>query len=187
VTGRGGRSPSGFRGLSERIVHRGALVTLVSGEFETPDGDVVRREIVRHPGAVSVVPVIDDEVILVRQYRPAADSEMLEIPAGKRDVPGESPETTAQRELIEETGYSAGSLEQLAAFYNSVGFCDEYSYVFLATGLEKAQIDPQGPEEQHMSIVRLALDDAVAAVSCGEIRDAKTVIGLMMALRRLGR
>ena len=187
MTGRGGWSPSGFRGLSERIVHRGALVTLVSGEFETPDGDVVRREIVRHPGAVSVVPVIDDEVILVRQYRPAANSEMLEIPAGKRDVPGESPETTAQRELIEETGYSAGSLEQLAAFYNSVGFCDEYSYVFLATGLEKAQIDPQGPEEQHMSVVRLALDDAVAAVSCGEIRDAKTVIGLMMALRRLGR
>ena len=187
MTGHRPRSPSGFRSLSERIVHRGAVVTVVSGEFETPDGQVIQRDIVRHPGAVSVVPVVDDEVILVRQYRPAADKEMLEIPAGKRDIPGESPETTAERELIEEIGYSAGSLVQLATFYNSVGFCDEYSYVFLATKLEKASIDRQGPEEQHMTIERLALDEVVAAISSGQIEDAKTVIGLMMALRCLSR
>ena len=187
MTDLGPRSPSGFRSLSERVVHEGAFITVVSGEFETPDGQRIQRDIVRHPGAVSVVPVVADEVILVRQYRAAADREMLELPAGKRDIPGEPPETTAKRELIEEIGCSARSLLQLAAFYNSVGFSDEYSYVFLATDLEKASINRQGPEEQHMTIERLALDDVVAAIADGRIEDAKTVIGLMMTLRHLGR
>ena len=187
MTDLGPRSPSGFRSLGERIIHEGIVFKVVSGEFETPDGQVVQRDIVRHMGAVSVVPVVGDEVILVRQYRAAADKEMLELPAGKRDIVGEPPETTAKRELIEEIGYSTRSLVQLATFYNSVGFSDEYSYVFLATELEKASINRQGPEEQHMTIERLALDEVAAAIASGQIEDAKTVIGLMMALRYLGR
>ena len=187
MTDLGPRSPSGFRSLSERIVHEGAVITVVSGEFETPDGQRIQRDIVRHLGAVSIVPVVADEVILVRQYRAAVDKEMLELPAGTRDIPGEAPETTAKRELIEEIGCSAGSLVRLATFYNSVGFSDEYSYVFLAMDLQKASINRQGPEEQHMTIERLALDDVVAAIADRRIEDAKTVIGLMMTLRHLGR
>lgn len=187
MTDLGPRSPAGFRSLGERIIYEGAVFNVVAGEFETADGQVVQRDIVRHPGAVSVVAVDGDDVILVRQYRAAADREMLELPAGKRDVPGEAPETTAQRELIEEIGYSARSLVQLATFYNSVGFSDEYSYVFLATDLEEAPINRQGPEEEHMTIERWALDSIAAAIGSGQIEDAKTVIGLMMALRHLDR
>lgn len=187
MTDLGPRSPSGFRSLSERIIYEGAVFKVVSGEFETPDGQVIQRDIVRHPGAVSVVPIIGDEVILVRQYRAATDQEILEIPAGKRDIPGEPPETTAKRELIEEIGYSTDSLVLLATAYSSAGFCDEYSYVFLATDLKKASMNRQGPEEQHMTIERLALDDVGAAIAERRIEDATTVIGLLMTLRYLGR
>lgn len=183
----GPQTPSGFRGVRERVIHKGAVITVVTGEFQTPDGQIIERDIVRHQGAVSVVPVLGDEVILVRQYRAAVNKEMLELPAGKRDVDGESPEATANRELIEEIGYSAGSLALLTTFYNSVGFSDEYSYVYLATDLTEVPINRQGPEEQHMTIERLGLDSVEGAVEQRRIEDAKTIIGLLMALRRLGR
>ena len=101
-----------------------------------PDGEEFDRHVVHHPGAVVVVPVIDDDAILVRQCRVAAGRELLEVPAGKRDVDGEPPEATANRELEEEIGYRAGRLELLCEFYNSPGFCDEYTHLFLATDLE---------------------------------------------------
>lgn len=183
----GPRSPAGFRISGERTIYEGAVFSVVSIDLETPDGQAVQRDIVRHSGAVCVVPVDGDDVILVRQYRAAADCEMLELPAGKRDVPGEDPETTAQRELIEEIGYSARSLVQLATFYNSVGFSDEYSYVFLATDLTEERINRQGPEEEHMTIERRPLDSLAEAIASQEIEDAQTVIGLLMALRHLGR
>lgn len=178
---------SGFRRLRERNIHEGHVIRVVAGEFETPDGEVVHRDIVRHPGAVCVVPVDGDEVVLVRQYRAPVEHEVLEIPAGKRDVAGEAPEVTAIRELEEEVGFTAGRLVPLARFYNSVGFCDERSHVFLATDLTPVAHDRQGPEEVHMSIERLPLDDVAAAIADGRIEDAKTVIGLLAALRHLGR
>lgn len=181
------RSATGFRGVGERVIHRGEVVTLVLGEFETPEGQIIQRDIVRHQGAVSVVPIAGDEVILVRQYRAAVDKEMLELPAGKRDVAGETPVDTAKRELLEEIGYSAGSLVELATFYNSVGFSDEYSYVYLATDLTEETTNRQSPEEEHMTIERLRLDSVLDVISQRRIEDAKTVIGLLMALRYLGR
>lgn len=187
MTATGPRSSSGFRRVDERTIHTGRVIEVVEGRFETPDGEVVEREIVRHPGAVGVVPVDGDEVILVRQYRAAADADLLEIPAGKRDIPGESASAAAGRELAEEIGYVAGSLVELAGFYNSVGFSDEYSRVFLATALSPATPDPQGPEEQYMTVERLSLDAVPAAISDGRIEDAKTIIGLLAALRHLQR
>ncbi|NIR38547.1 MAG: NUDIX hydrolase, partial [Actinobacteria bacterium] len=97
MTEPGPRSASGFRRLRERTVHEGHAIRVVVGEFETPDGEVVHRDIVRHPGAVSVVPLDGEEVVLVRQYRAAVEQDLLELPAGKRDVPGEPPERTALR------------------------------------------------------------------------------------------
>src|SRR4051794_13721714 len=98
-----------FRKRDERVVHRGSLITVAVGTFEDPDGEAFERDLVHHPGAVSVVAIEDDgRVVMVRQYRAAVDAELLEIPAGKRDVEGESPEATAARELEEEVGLRAG-------------------------------------------------------------------------------
>jgi nudix-type nucleoside diphosphatase (YffH/AdpP family) len=178
---------SGFRPVSEQELFRGSLISVASGTFEAPDGSTFTRDIVHHPGAVSVVPYLgdSDEVVLVRQYRAAVDRVLLEIPAGKRDVASEPPEETARRELIEEVGLRTGRLERLAEFYNSPGFCDEHSYVFLALDLEPAKTDLQGIEEQHMTVERVALADVVDLIRSGEIIDAKTIIGLTLARQKL--
>jgi 8-oxo-dGTP pyrophosphatase MutT (NUDIX family) len=176
----------GFRQLDERVVRTGHIVTLVEATFAGPDGERFEREIVRHPGAVAVVPVLDDgTVVLVRQYRAALDAELLEIPAGKRDVAGEAPEVTANRELAEEVGWRAGRLVELVGLHNSVGFCDERCTIYLGTELVAAERDVHGPEEVHMAIEHLPLAEAVALVERGEITDAKTVAGLLLAARRL--
>jgi len=142
--------------------------------------------VVHHPGAVSVVPLLDDgTVVLVRQYRAAVDRDLLEIPAGKRDVAGEAPELTAHRELAEEIGMQAGRLEQLAEFYNSPGFCDEHSFVFLARDLEPCGNSLQGVEEQHMTVEHVALADVPGLIASGELVDAKSIIGLSLAREAL--
>lgn len=176
-----------FRQTSERTLYEGHVISLGVGHFEGPGGATFDRDLVHHPGAVSVVPVVDDHVVLVRQYRAAIDGELLEIPAGKRDVPGEAPELTAHRELIEEVGLRAGRLVKLAEFYNSPGFCDEHSYVYLALDLEPVAASAQGIEEEHMTIESVPLDHIVGLIASGALRDAKTIIGLTLALRHLGR
>ena len=176
-----------FRKLTEREVWQGHVISVAEGCFASPDGDEFEREMVHHPGAVSVVAVDDDEheVVLLRQYRAAIDRELLEIPAGKLDVEGEGPEATARRELEEEVGLRAGRLEKLAEFYNSPGFSDEYSVVYLARRLERCQTSLQGVEEQHMTVEHVALDEVPALIAEGEILDAKTIIGLCLAREAL--
>jgi 8-oxo-dGTP pyrophosphatase MutT (NUDIX family) len=177
-----------FRKDSERPIYEGRKIALAMGSFVAPDGERFEREILHHPGAVSVVPLDEDgTVLLVRQYRAPLDADLLEIPAGLRDVAGEPLEVTANRELAEEVGRTAAQLELLAQFHNSAGFTDECSFVFLGTGLTVAEQDLQGVEERHLTIERLPLDDAPALIARGEITDAKTIIGLSLTLRRLGR
>ena len=174
-------SPS-FRKVGEKVVHEGHTISTVVGEFEAPDGTRFERDMVRHPGAVSVVAVDENRVVtMVRQYRAAIDDQLLELPAGKRDVSGEAPELTARRELVEEVGLRAGRLELLAEFYNSPGFCDERSFTYLALDLEPCETDLQGPEEQAMTIERVSLDDVPDLIRAGRITDAKSIIGLLMA------
>jgi 8-oxo-dGTP pyrophosphatase MutT (NUDIX family) len=170
-----------FRKIGEREIWSGAVVSVAEGEFEAPDGQRLSRDIVHHPGAVVVVPVDGDEVLLVRQYRAPLDAYLLELPAGKRDVAGEEPETTAHRELAEEVGMGAAKMELIANFYNSPGFCDEYTHLFMATGLTAVGRDAQGIEEEHMTIERMRLEAVGSLVSSGGIRDAKTIIGLLLA------
>ncbi|MCB9371373.1 MAG: NUDIX hydrolase [Microthrixaceae bacterium] len=173
---------------TEREVFRGDVISVAVGTFTAPDGTEFEREIVHHPGAVSVVPVTDDDhAVLVRQYRAVVAEHLLEIPAGKRDVPGEPPEETARRELAEEVGLAAGRLEPLARFYNSVGFSDELSHVYLGRDLRAVERDTQGVEEQHMTVERVALDDVPAMIADGRLTDAKTIIGLTLARAALGR
>jgi ADP-ribose pyrophosphatase len=177
-----------FRRVEERIVHAGSLIEVAEATFEAPDGTHFERDVVHHPGAVSVVPILEDgSVLLVRQYRAAIDGDLLEIPAGKRDVAGEPPEVTAHRELEEEVGMRAGRLELLARFYNSPGFCDEHSHVFVATDLTPTDRRAHGVEEQYLTVHRVPLDEVHGMIADGTIVDAKTIIGLSLArLRREG-
>ena len=171
-----------FRKLAERSVYTGTLISVGVGTFEAPDGSTFRRDLVHHPGAVSIVPVDDDRsVLLVRQYRAAIDADLLEIPAGKRDVEGEPPEETARRELEEEVGMRAGRLQRLAEFYNSPGFSDELSFVFLARDLEPSEISAHSPEEKEMTIERVPLDEVPVLIRSGRLVDAKSIIGLSLA------
>jgi len=155
-----------------------------------PDGDEFDRHVVHHPGAVVVVPVIANEdgssaALLVRQWRVATGSVLLEVPAGKRDVEGEEPATTANRELVEEIGYEAGRLDKLCEFYNSPGFCDEYTHLFLATELEERTRAAVSHEEAAMTIERVPLDRIDDLIATGELVDAKSIIGLLLARRFL--
>jgi 8-oxo-dGTP pyrophosphatase MutT (NUDIX family) len=163
-------------------VFRGWRVDVVNARFEAPDGERFDRDIVRHPGAVAVVAATQaGGVLLVRQYRGSLDRELLELPAGTRDVEGEPPETTARRELEEEAGVRARQVRHLASTVNTPGFCDEITELFLATGLEDVPHGRHGAEELAMEVVEIALADVPAKIASGEIVDAQTIIGLLMA------
>lgn len=175
---------AGFRALDEDVVYDGWIMKVAKGRFEAPDGSIFERDVVHHPGAVAVVPLIDDEIILVSQYRSALDAFLLEIPAGLRDVEDEPPIETAQRELIEEIGMRAGTLTPLAAVHNSAGFCDEQIHIFIGTELVEVEREmTDSPEEHAMEILRIPLTEAHDMITAGQLTDAKTIIGVLAALR----
>jgi 8-oxo-dGTP pyrophosphatase MutT (NUDIX family) len=171
-----------FRRIGERERLAGSFIRLVTGTFVDPEGFTFEREIVRHLGAVCVVPLEDDgeHVLCVRQYRAPLDRRLLELPAGKMDVPGEAAELCARRELAEEVGRAATAFTELGRFYNSPGFTDELTTCFLAEGLTNVGRTAHGIEEQHMTVERVALGEWWELMAGGEIVDAKTVIGLCL-------
>lgn len=176
----------GFRRIGERPRFQGAFIRLVLGTFVDPDGFTFERDIVRHPGAVCVVPLLDDgQVLMVRQYRAPLDSRLLEVPAGKLDVPGEPLEASARRELLEEVGYAASSMTELGRFYNSPGFTDEMTVCYLAEGLTSADRSSQGVEEHHMTVETVTLDEVAQLVANGELLDAKSMLALSLARRHV--
>ena len=141
------------------------------------DGSLHHRQIVRHPGAVTILPMVDNEhLCLIRNYRVSVDEILIELPAGTRE-PDESPEATAHRELIEETGFRAGSLRPLHAFYMSPGILDERMFLFLATDLTAGPAAPEPDEDIETVIV--SWQEAMDKVDVGEIEDAKTLVALM--------
>lgn len=180
--------PGWYETLSGEVICSGPLSTLRVDRVRGPSGEVMEREVVEHPDAVAMV-VVDEEgqVLLLRHYRQPFASYQLEIPAGKLDHAGESELEAAQRELREEAGLSARTWDRLLTFRNSAGWSDERTTVFLAGG-----VDVSGPpedfeatgEEADLELVRMPLDEAVAAVHEGSIVDAKTVIGLLIASTR---
>jgi ADP-ribose pyrophosphatase len=178
---------TGFTRTGEEILHVGHVITLARATFEGPAGEVLERDVVHHPGAVAVVDLDGDEVVLVRQYRPVVEREMLELPAGKLDVPGEDRPTAARRELVEEAGYDAPGLVELGSFHNSIGFCDEHTTIYLATELVPDTAMAVSIEEKYLTVERVHLDEVEGLIDDGTITDAKTVLGLLWTLRRLGR
>ena len=168
--------------LGSRRVHDGRVIRLDLEKVRLPNGNEVTLEIVRHSGAAAVVPVDDQgQAILVRQYRHATGSWVLEVPAGKLDKPGESPEECARREVEEETGYRAGRLQPLGWIWTTPGFSDEKIWLFRASDLERAEASLQADEV--LTVVRLPLADAVRRALEGEIQDAKSVCALLRAAR----
>lgn len=178
-------SPAGpERVLESRRVYEGRVVSLRVDKVALPDGRSALREVAEHAPVVVAVP-LDEEgnVLLVRQYRLPVGRSLLELPAGGIDA-GESVEEAVQRELQEETGQRAGHLERLGSFFVSPGYSDELMHLFLATGLEPSPLVADSDES--IEVVRMPLTDALALVERGEIYDAKTIIGLWAAARRIG-
>lgn len=174
-----------FTSTGEDLIHEGAVISLFIAEITDRDGTSFKRDRVRHPGAVAVVPLDGDEILLVQQYRASVDADLIEIPAGKRDVAGEPPIETAHRELMEEVGMKAGSMELLLNIHHSPGFCDEYGFIYLATDLTEVPQQLEGPEEQAMAIHRHSLEDAVQMCFDGRITDAKSISGILATAHRL--
>lgn len=172
---------------SSKVAHEGVLSTIRVDEVTMPDGGTAEREVVEHDNAVAVLAISDGQVVLLRHYRHAVAERQLEIPAGKLDVEGEAPIDAARRELLEEVGLEAVSLEPLIHFYNSAGWSDEATTIYLTD-----DVRPGSPaddftaehEESDLEVIRMDLDEALARVDSGEIRDAKTVIGILLAARK---
>ena len=163
--------------LGGKTVYEGKIVDVRTEEFRYSDGETAEREIVVHPGAVSVVAHDDEHVWLVRQPREAVGvPDLLELPAGKLDVDGESPLEAMQRELVEEIGKEADEWRELKRFYTSPGFAQEEVWIFAATGLRDVAYDPD-PDER-IEIVPWPLADLDAAIA--ECKDSKTLIGLLL-------
>ena len=178
-------TPHEYEVLARETVYEGRVISLERDTVAMPGGGDSVREIVRHPGAVAVVAVDDeDRVVLVRQYRHPFGEHLWELPAGLRDADGEPPLETAKRELAEEALLSAARWSLLTTSYNSPGFCDEQVLVYLAEELTDVE-RPEGfvveHEELDMTVERVPLEDAVQQVFDGDIRNACAVIGVLAA------
>ncbi len=169
--------------ISSQKVFDGRVFT-VTVDTVTEGELTYQREVVRHKGSAVIVPVHDDgTVVLVNQYRHPVVRYLLEVPAGTLDE-GERPEVGAARELEEELGLRAGNLEKLSEFFVSPGFCEEKMWIYLATELSEGR--QRLDEDELLDVVRLPIAEALEMITSGEIQDAKTIIGLMLAAPRVG-
>ena len=174
--------PATGRTLGTRTLYEGRVLRLDLDDVEEPGGVRAQREVVRHRGSVAALPVHDDgSVVLVRQYRHAANDALWELPAGRLDA-GEEPAAGAARELEEEVGLSPASLERLAVYYTTPGFCDEVMHLFRATGLRP--VPPRPDDDERIEVRTLPLGDALAMMDRGEIREGKTLVALLLEQRR---
>jgi ADP-ribose pyrophosphatase len=182
--GGGGGEPAAAERLSSRTVFTGRRVEVRVERLRLPNGEEHDFELIHHPGAAAVVPLLGSgEVLMLRQYRHATGGWLLEIPAGTRDA-GETPEECARRELREETGFAAGALEPLGWVWTTPGFADERIWLYLATALSTGR---QALErDELLTLERLPLAQAVAMAAAGGIVDAKSVAALLRAAARLG-
>jgi ADP-ribose pyrophosphatase len=170
--------------IESKRVYMGKVISLDVDTVRFPDGSVGELEMIRHPGASAIVPFLSDprgedpQVLLIRQYRYAADGYLYEIPAGRLD-PGENPRDCAVRELKEETGCTAGQFDHLITMYTTPGFTDEKIHLFIATELVAGETKHEADEFLDLQPMRLSR--ALEMVEAGGIQDAKTALGLLFA------
>ena len=171
------------KSVSSKKIFEGKVIKVRVDEVAMPDGSTATREFVEHPGGVGVVALTEDnEVILVKQYRKAVGAVVCEIPAGKLES-GEEHLACGIRELEEETGYKAKSFEYLGFVYPSPGFMDEKTHIYLATGLYPGKVNPD-PDE-YIDTFKMPLKELEEKILNNEIKDAKTVVGVLKAVRIL--
>jgi ADP-ribose pyrophosphatase len=189
-----GDDPLEERVVESNVVHRGRYLEFRVDTIEHADGSRATRDVVGHPGAVTVIALDDDgRLLLVRQWRIPAGRAMLELPAGTLDVHDgvtEDPDRAARRELEEETGRRATTWRRLASFWTAPGFASELMHLYLATGLEGVDADDRlaPDEDERLELVHLPVDEALARIDDGGISDAKTILGIQWLdrLRRSG-
>ncbi len=162
--------------LTSREVYRGRILRVREDTVRLPNGKTAEREVAEHPGGVGILALDGGDVLLVRQYRYAFSRVLTEIPAGKRE-PGEEPFVTAQRELREEIGATAGKWTELGALIASPGCYGEVLYLYMAQELTFGETHPD--EDEFLDVVRMPFDRAVELCMTGELTDAKTVIALL--------
>ena len=174
--------------LAARRVYAGRVLDVELDTVRFPDGSVGELEMIRHSGASAVVPVLSDggdpEVLLIRQFRHAADGPIWEVPAGRLDA-GEAPDACARRELIEEAGYRAGRLDRLTTIYSTPGFTDERIHLFVAHGIRVGE--PNREHDEFMEVKGVALSEVLRMIRDGDLVDAKSVVAVLyLAGFRLG-
>lgn len=167
--------------IEGEVIFEGRMLQVVRDTVRLPNGLLTSREVVRHPGAVAIIALQDQHVLLVRQYRYAIAQETLEIPAGKID-PQEPPLDCAVRELREETGYR-GTMQHISTFYTTPGFSDEVMHLFLARDLVWDPLTPD--EDEFIGVERIPWDEAVQMAQENEFNDAKTILGILLVKGRI--
>ncbi|HWQ42877.1 MAG TPA: NUDIX hydrolase [Desulfosporosinus sp.] len=167
--------------IDGEVLFEGRIIRVERDTVRLPNGLETSREVVRHPGAVAIIALQDEHVLMVRQYRYAIAQETLEIPAGKLD-PHETPLACAQRELREETGYR-GTIETVGTFYSTPGFTNEVMHLFLARDLVWDPLSPD--DDEFIALERIPWDEAVQRAHQNEFNDAKTVLGILLVQARI--
>jgi ADP-ribose pyrophosphatase len=169
--------------VESTLVYEGRVVNLRVDTVRVANDRLATREIVEHSAAVCIVPVDDQEnVVMVRQYRKPIEADLLEVPAGGVE-PGEVSEEAVQRELQEEIGYTAGTLQHLTSFWVAPGWATERMHAYLATDLQPGSLDPD--YDENIAVVRVPLGEIMGLIESGEIQDGKSIASLTLALRRL--
>ena len=170
--------------LESRTVYQGKILNLRVDTVRLASGRTATREVAEHSDSVCIVPLDDDgNVVMVRQFRTPTGRALLELPAGGVEA-GEVSEDTVQRELQEETGYRAAELRYLSGFWLAPGWCDEFMHAYLATGLTPSKL--QADDDEEIEVERVSPDQALELIASGEICDAKSIAGLLLAQRILG-
>ncbi|RFA37185.1 ADP-ribose pyrophosphatase [Virgibacillus dokdonensis] len=160
--------------IRSKQIFTGNIVHLQVDDVKLPNGKETKREIIKHPGAVGIIPITkENKIVLVEQFRKPLEKSILEIPAGKLET-GEDPETTAIRELEEETGYTTKELSFVTSFYSSPGFANELMHIYITDQLEPLDESVDGDEDEFIEIVELSLEEAKQYVEAERIHDAKT-------------
>lgn len=165
--------------IQSQEIFNGKIIQLRVEDVELPNGKMAKREIVKHPGAVGIIPITQDgKILMVEQFRKPLERSLLEIPAGKLEQ-GEEPQVTAARELEEETGFRANQMNYLTSFYTAPGFSDEVIHLYIATNLEKVENPLPGDEDEFVDLLEVDLESAATFVDEKRIYDAKTVYAVL--------
>lgn len=170
--------------IDQETVYKGDIFHINAGKIEADDGNIYRRQVVVNPGGVGVVPVIDNSILFVRQFRIAINQLVLEIPAGRLE-PNEDPADSAVRELEEEVGFISKNPVLISEYFTAVGFSTEKMYIYLANDLIETRSKPE--IDENLEVVKITIDNVAEMLKTNKFNDSKTIIGLNDALRQMGK